>query len=595
MTGLKEKIDMMLRQVQKPARYTGSEWNAVQKDHTNVDLKMVLAFPDLYEVGMSNLGLKVLYEAVNRNDNYLMERVFAPAADMEEQMRVHKVPLFALESGRPLTEFDLVGFSLQYELCYSTVINMLDLAGIPICCRDRTDSDPLVVGGGPSTCNPEPVASFFDFFLIGDGEEALPELLEKLAGLKKAGLGRKEIIKGLSDLEGLYIPSFYEDQYNDGIYSGLVCTEPGAPLPVRKRVVKDFDKAVCPAAPPVSYLQAIHDRGVIELFRGCSRGCRFCQAGFIYRPVRRRSRETVVEAAKKTVALTGYDEISLSSLSSCDYPDIDLLIEELNAAFQGRKIKFSLPSLRLDSYSVKLAEQVHRGRRSSLTFAPEAATDRLRKVIGKNLSTGEIFSALDAAVEAGWQGFKLYFMIGLPTEERADVESIVDFCRDVRTRFKKKAGKKLDLSVSVSTFVPKAHTPFQWEPQISLAEIEERQRLLREGFKKIPGIRFSWHEAEASFLEAVFARGDRRLASVLEKAWQLGCRLDGWSEHFSFKLWKQAFEECSIRPEDYANRNFSLEDPLPWGHLHCGVSFDYLIRERENALDDARNWGVENE
>ncbi len=585
MQALDTKLKRLLSQVQKPARYMGNEWNARQKDHAEAAVRMVLAFPDLYEVGMSNQGLKILYESVNSRPGMLMERAFAPGMDMEELMRAYDQPLFALESGKPLAEFDLIGFSLQYELSYTNVLNMLDLAGVPLYADQRGESDPLVVGGGPCAFNPEPLAPFFDFFVLGESEECLPELLSGLDRLKKEAPDRKELLVRLSEWEGIYVPSLYQPAYKEGKFSAIERTDSRAPAVIRKRLVRDLDRAPYPTAPIVPYLQAIHDRAVVELFRGCSRGCRFCQAGYIFRPVRRRSRDKLVETAKQQIAETGYEELSLASLSSADYPDLEELINELDRGLYGEQVKCNLPSLRLDSYSIKLANRLHRGKRSNLTFAPEAATERLRRVIRKNISEAEIFSALNDAVDAGWQGFKLYFMIGLPTETEEDVEAIVDLCRRLRQYFRHKSSRKIGISVSVSTFVPKAHTPFQWEPQLSLPEVTRRQEILQQGFKKMPGIDLSWHDAETSFLEAVFARGDRLLAPALEKAWSLGCRFDGWSEHFSMPGWRQAFRETGIEPEDYALRRFGYDDLLPWDHLHCGVDKAVLIREHQKAFN----------
>lgn len=581
-----QTIKSLLLQVQKPARYRGNEWNAWHKDHLVVGVKMVLAFPDLYEVGMSNHGLKILYESVNSRPTLLMERVFAPGTDMEALLRDHGLTLFALESGKPLNEFDLIGFSLQYELSFSNVINMLDLSGVPLYADQRGASDPLIIGGGPCAFNPEPLAPFFDFFVLGESEECLPDLLAGLKELKEEELDRKELLLRLSEWQGVYVPSLYRPVYSQGKLVNLDKIEARAPDIIKKRLVKELDRSPYPVSPVVPYVQTIHDRAVVELFRGCKRGCRFCQAGYIFRPVRFRSKEKIVEAARKQISLTGYEELSLSSLSSTDYPDLDNLIDELDRALAGEQVKCNLPSLRLDSYSIKLAERLHRGKRSSLTFAPEAATERLRRVIKKDITEEDIFSALGDALYAGWQGFKLYFMIGLPSEKMEDVEAIVDLCSRIRSYFRNQTSAKINLSVSVSTFVPKSHTPFQWEPQLSMSEITLRQQIIQQGFKKMPGINLSWHDAETSFLEAVFARGDRRLAPVLEKAFKLGCRFDGWSEHFFMSLWEQAFQEASIKAEDYAQRRFAYEDLLPWDHLHCGVDREIFVREHSKAFED---------
>lgn len=586
-------LETILNKVQKPGRYVGNEWNSCLKEHDQVQLRMVLAFPDLYEVGMSNQGIKILYDSVNKDVDLLIERVFAPAADMEEQLRQEGYPLFALESGKPLKAFDIVGFSLQYELSYTNVLNMLDLAGIPIYSKQRGDNHPLIIGGGPCSFNPEPLAPFFDLFLLGEAEEALPLLLKEIIINKQNGLTREELLVQLSSRQGVYVPSFYNPLYSSDRFSGFEKLIEQAPDAIEKNYVADLDSAPYPTAPVVPYIQTAHDRAVVEIFRGCSRGCRFCQAGYIFKPVRRRSSEKIIETARDLIALTGYDEISLSSLSSSDYPGVDELINRLDEALAGKGVRCSLPSLRLDSYAVTLAEKLHQGRRSTLTFAPEAATERLRKVIGKRISEAEIYQALTAAVTAGWQGFKLYFMIGLPTEEDADVEAIVELCRELRQTFRRQGRHNIRFVISIATFVPKAHSPFQWEPQLSMPSVIRRQQLLIEKFRKMPWVEFSWHDAETSFLEAVFARGDRRLAPLLEKAWQLGCRFDGWSEHFSYSRWQKAFEALGINPEDYANRSYSYADPLPWDHLNCGVEKEALVKEHRLAFSVPAEQGSE--
>lgn len=592
MERLTKKIEAVLERVRKPARYAGGEWNAVLKEQEAVDCSMVLAFPDLYEVAMSNEGLRVLYHCVNREPRLLMERVCAPAPDMEALLVSEKIPLFSLESRRPLADFDLLGFSLQYELSYTTVLNMLHLAGIPLYSAERQEEQPLVVGGGPCACNPEPLAPFFDLFVLGEAEELLPRLMQQVATLRSEGASREELITRLAAFPGVYVPSLYRFlSPGEGGAGRLQPLDEGVPARVQRLLVPDLDHSPCPTRPIVPYTGVVHDRAVVELFRGCARGCLFCQAGAVYRPVRRRSPEKVIAVAEEILDATGHEELSLASLSSSDYPRLHLLLEDLDRVLEGRRIRLSLPSLRLDSYSVGLADRLHRGRRSSLTFAPEAATERLRRVIGKNLSEEQIFFALEEAVRAGWQGFKLYFMIGLPTEREEDVRAIVDLCRRIRLHFQRKAGKRVAISVSVSTFVPKAHTPFQWAGQLPLAQIEARQQLLRKGFRSLKGVDLSWHEAAASLLEALLARGDRGLAPLLEKAWRRGSRLDGWSEYFSFVPWQAAMDELGLDGQALACRSLTPGDFLPWAHLDCSRPVTDLWQQYGQALEESPGTG----
>lgn len=580
-------IGSLLEKVRKPAGYLGTEINAVHKKIGDVKVHLALAFPDLYEVGMSHLGLKILYALVNELPEFYAERVFAPAGDMEELLKKEKIPLFSLESRTPLGSFDLVGFTLQYELSYTTILNMLALAGIPLRSEKRKMGDPFVIGGGPGALNPEPLAPFFDFFVIGDGEEILPELLHEFAHWKE-GLGRggerKEFLRKISRLPGIYVPSFYEPLYTRGTFCRMAVLEKGAPERIARRTVSDLEHAFYPHSFVVPYTDVVHDRAVLELFRGCSQGCRFCQAGYIYRPVRERTVSRLKELARSIIDSTGFEELSLSSLSSSDYTGIVELLEELEQEFGDKYVKMTLPSLRANAFALRLADRVSQS--GGVTFAPEAGSQRLRNVINKRITEEEILEAAAQAVASGRRHIKLYFMIGLPTETDQDLEEliflvkkIVDFCQTAGSR--KHAFK---VTVSASTFVPKAHTPFQWEPQIPLAEIKRRQDFLRQQFRKIKRVDFTWHEAEMSFLEAVFARGDRRLAAVLERAYALGCRLDAWSDSFNFALWEKAFAAEGIEPEKYAHYRPGLKERLPWEHIDTGLSGEFLRHEYQKAL-----------
>lgn len=585
---LSDRLEALLPRVQKPARYLGNEWNAIRKDHAAVAVRAVLVFPDLYEVGMSNLGLQILYHAVNRETEMLAERSFAPAADMEALLRESDLPLFALESRVAVREFDLVGFSLQYELSYTNVLNLLDLSRIPLYAVER-NAGPLVVAGGPCAFNPEPLAPFFDLVIIGDGEKVLPELLRRRAAQLCAGRSRFRSLVELASLPGVYVPSFYRPVYHGISLAGLERLHPAAPERVKKSIVPDLETVPYPVRPIVPHLQSVHDRAVLELFRGCARGCRFCQAGVVYRPVRRRSKDTLIKLAREMVNSTGYDEISLASLSSSDYPEVDRLVAELVAAMPEETVKFSLPSLRADSFSVGLAEQVQRGRRGSLTFAPEAATERLRRVIRKNITRQDLFAAMEHAIASGWYAFKLYFMLGLPTETDEDVLAIAQLCRELMARFREPTRGRLRLSVSTAVFVPKPHTPFQWEPQLALPVVRARSRILNEAFRKIRGAVLRYSDPEASFLEAVLARGDRRLAPVLEAAWRNGSRFDSWKEHFCPSCWREAFTKSGVDPAMYAYRRFRDDEILPWDHLETAVPREILVQEHRAALGVKEN------
>lgn len=579
-------IEPLLARVQKPARYVGGEWNAVYKDWDKARVRMAFAFPDVYEVGMSYLGLQILYHLVNRREDALMERVFAPWVDMEEEMRRRGIPLFTLESRRPVRDFDILAFTLQYELTFTNILNMLDLAGIPLRSQERGPQHPLVMAGGPCAFNPEPLADFVDLFVIGEGEEVLGELLDLYLELGGRQGDRQLFLRRAASIPGVYVPSFYRVLYrDDGAVSRVEPVEEGIPPRVTKRVVRRFDSAPFPTRPVVPYLGVVHDRGMLEVQRGCTRGCRFCQAGMIYRPVREKSLETLLRQAAELVERTGYDELSLVSLSTADYSGIQELVRSLLDRFENLGVSISLPSLRVDAFSVDLAREVQRVRRSTLTFAPEAGTQRLRDVINKGVTEEDLLCAASAAFSAGWTALKLYFMIGLPTETDEDLGGIVTLSRRVLARGRELGvpPKRLKVTVSVSSFVPKSHTPFQWEPQVEMAELVRRQKYLR-GKLKEKGLEFHWHNVEASFLEAVLARGDRRLGRALEEAWRLGCKFDGWSELFNFSRWQKAFERAGLDPAFYAYRRFRYEDVLPWDHIDAGVSREYLVREHQRAL-----------
>lgn len=577
----------ILSRVTKPARYTGNEYNIIKKNHDEVDVTFALAFPDVYEVGMSHLGLKILYHILNNRADTAAERVLAPWVDMEEEMRRHNIPLYTLESFRPVREFDVVGFTLQYEMSYTNILNMLDLAGIPLLAADRGDNDPLVIAGGPCVFNSEPLADFIDLFSMGESEESVEEVAAEVAAWKKAGKpgGRTGILARLATIEGNYVPQFYDVTYNaDGTIGAVVPNRPEASAAITKRIVKDLEKISYPTKPIVPYLDIVHDRVMLELFRGCTRGCRFCQAGVLYRPVRERKPETLIKLAEETINNTGYSEISLTSLSSADYSGLHYLVTELINRFKHRGVSVSLPSLRIDSFSIQLAQEVQQVRKSGLTFAPEAGTQRLRDVINKGVTEQNLEDAVGAAFRSGWSTVKLYFMIGLPTETMEDVKGIADLAYRVLDIYKEVKGRRgAKVTVSVSSFVPKPHTAFQWFGQNSSEQIREKQEYLR-SLLRDRNISFNWHDAPISFLEGVFARGDRRLGKVLYEAWRHGAKFDGWSEHFKYDVWMAAFAETGLDPHFYATRERTHDEKLPWDHLDAGVNKAFLLREYENAV-----------
>lgn len=583
------QIEQILMRVQKPGRYVGGELNSIIKDREKVDVRFAFCFPDTYEVGMSHLGMKILYSLFNELDYVWCERVFAPWIDMEAALRESGMPLFALESGDPVRDFDMIGFTLQYELSYTNILNMLDLAGVPLRSADRTELSQIVVAGGPCACNPEPIADFVDLFFIGEGEEVDVEVIDLYRGCKKAGETKAEFLRKAAQIPGVYVPSLYEVSYHEGGTVSSVTPKDGAPATITKRLMLDMDKSYFPDRFIVPYLEIVHDRVVGEIFRGCIRGCRFCQAGFIYRPVREKSVETINSQCRALCDNTGYDEISLSSLSTSDYSQIDGLLSELLEWTKEEKVSVSLPSLRVDSFSDELMSKIKSVRRSGLTFAPEAGTQRLRDVINKNVSEEELMKTVELAFGGGWTNVKLYFMIGLPTETMDDVAGIAVLGQSVVDAYyrhpDKPKGRSVNVTLSASSFVPKPFTPFQWEPQDTMEMLRQKQKHLVSSVTTRK-ITCNWHDADTSFLEAVFARGDRHLCAVVEAAQKRGCKFDGWNDCFSLPKWLEVFAECGVDPAFYANRRRSFDEVLPWDHIDYGVNKSFLIDECKRAFEN---------
>lgn len=586
---INKQIEPYLLSVQKPGRYVGGELNSVIKDKKDVDVRFAFCFPDTYEIGMSHLGMKILYSQFNEVPYIWCERVFAPWLDMEKIMLEKNIPLWGLESGEPITDFEFIGFTLQYEMSYTNILQMLRLADIPLRSSDRSGLSQIVVAGGPCACNPEPLADFIDLFFIGEGEEVDLEVIELFRKCRAEGRTRAEFLRLCADIEGVYVPSLYDVEYNDDLTIKSFTPKDGAPAVINKRIIMDLDSVYYPENFVVPMIEIVHDRCVEEIFRGCIRGCRFCQAGFLNRPVREKSPETIDRQCHLICKNTGYDEVSLSSLSSSDYTQIRGLLGRLTEWSEKENVSLSLPSMRVDGFDDEILSKLKTVRKSGLTFAPEAGTQRMRNVINKNVTEEELMQTCSVAFSGGWTQVKLYFMIGLPTETADDVRGIAELGQKVVDEYYKcenrQKGKQVKVTISASSFVPKPFTPFQWEPQDTMEMLHEKQREIKQSIRTRK-ITYSYHAADVSFLEAIFARGDRRLGNVLEEAVLSGIHFDGWDECFNFEKWLEIFEKCGVDPSFYANRRRSFDEILPWDHINYGVTKQFLKDECMRAYDN---------
>lgn len=585
---LKDKIEKLLLNVKTPSRYIGGELNSVVKDKNKVDMRFAFCFPDTYEIGMSHLGMKILYSLTNERENFWCERVFAPDVDFEKLMRENDIPLYGLESLEPIKDFDFIGFTIQYEMCYTNILNMLDLAGLPVKAKDRTALSPIVIGGGPCVCNPEPIAEFFDMFILGEGEEVNLEVYDLYVEMKKKGASKTEFLEAAAKIEGVYVPAFYDVTYeDDGRVKSFTPNNSNASPTIKKRIIKDMSKVYYPDKFVVPYCEIVHDRAIVEVLRGCIRGCRFCQAGYIYRPLREKNTGVICNETKSLCESTGYEEVSLSSLSTSDHSDIENMLVKLSNYTEEEKINLSLPSMRIDRFSKELMDQIQKVRKSGLTFAPEAGTQRLRDVINKNITEDEIFRACKLAFDGGYTAVKLYFMLGLPTETDDDIRGIAELAKKICDLFyqnpNRLRGRHIQISISCATFVPKPFTPFEFEPQATEEEIKHKQEVLLDATRGNRNVNVSWSKYRVSVLEAVLARGDRRVSYVIYDAWKSGCKFDSWDEYYNYNAWCDAFEKNGLDMNFYACRKREYDEVFPWDCFDYYVTKQFLIRENKTA------------